>query len=229
MSCASRVISNKQLRLGLAARELYRGHRLLSDGESQTPPGFLAAEIEIRRAVAGRGSQGVLAAAPAASVRDPRRRRVFPRQSPAPTARRCSAWPAACGCSRAAPCRHAARHSASSASATAVAPRRSSSAASRRYRRSAASTWSLRERPACRRPPAAPKRAVSRFSIAVWQSSCSSEMRQSPRACSSPIAVRASRIASKILRRQAARCTAAFPRARSRPGCRSAPADCPAR
>ena len=54
----------QQLRLGFAARQLHRGHRLLSGRKSQAPARGFAADIEIRRAEAGRGPQGVLADAP---------------------------------------------------------------------------------------------------------------------------------------------------------------------
>ena len=71
----------------------------------------------------------------------------------------------------------------SSAAATARdAGLRARSTASRRYSRSAVSTWSLRERPRCTRLPASPIRSVSRFSSAVWPSSCSS--------CTLPLAAR---------------------------------------
>ena len=54
----------QQLRLGFAARQLHRGHRLLGDGKTQPPARGFAVDVEIRRAESGRGSQGVLADAP---------------------------------------------------------------------------------------------------------------------------------------------------------------------
>jgi hypothetical protein len=101
--------------------------------------------------------------------------------------------------------RAVARASPSSAAATASAPLPSSCAASRRYSRSAASTWSLRERPACSRPPAAPMRSVRRVldrRLAIlWSSSkCASRRARAP----APMSCSASRMAPEIARRQQA-------------------------
>ena len=61
------------------------------------------------RAVAGGRTQRVLRDAPRTWREALRRRRAFRRRNRRPTAPPSSAWPAACGCSRAAPCRPRAR------------------------------------------------------------------------------------------------------------------------
>ncbi len=139
-----------------------------------------------------------------------------------PQARPNSASPAACGCSPAARCRPAAAASASSASATRRPSSASDSTASRRYSRNAASTWSLRDRPACSRAAGAAdlrgQQSLERR-LAVFEGerdASSRRERARPRSragrCGSP----------RDRRRRADPRRAASRRARSRPARRSA-------
>ena len=111
----------QQLRLGLAARQLHRGHRLVSHRKAETPARGLAVDD---RDSACRSRPRIPTGSCRCAVRRAsglRHRRESRPRSPAPRAPRCSAWPAACGCSRAAPSAPCRAARASSASATASA------------------------------------------------------------------------------------------------------------
>ena len=142
--------------LGLAARNLHRRDRVVDLVEAEQLAGGFAVDGQPGHAVAGGAAERILRDAPAGRGDALRRRRGSPPRSRRPTGAPNSASPAACGCSRAARCRPPAGRASASASATASAPRCRSAAASSRYRRSAVSSWSLRERPRWTRLPASP-------------------------------------------------------------------------
>ena len=142
----------QQLRFGLAARQLHRGHRLVHAREPEPRARRLAVDRQPRGAVAGRRAERALAERGAAPRAVRPRRRELGGEAPRPQRAPSSAWPAACACSRAAAVSASRVPSASQRLRAGAAPRRPAApTASRRYRRSAVSTWSLRERPRCTR------------------------------------------------------------------------------
>ncbi len=73
----------------------------------------------------------------------------------------------------------------------------SPSIASRSQSRRSVATWSLRERAVCRRLPASPARAISRFSMLRWTSSKSRDQTNAPRSISPWIVVRPPSMAAR--------------------------------
>ena len=90
-------------RLGLAARELHRGHRLVGPAKPERARRRLAVEREDRHAVARGGAERVLVGAPARPRAAPRRRRAISGgEARGPERHRRGHRRAAGGCSRAA-------------------------------------------------------------------------------------------------------------------------------
>ena len=103
-----------------------------------------------------------------------------------------------------------------------AAPRaapRCASIAPRSHSRTSVATWSLRERPVCRRLPASPTSAVSRFSMLRCTSSRSSDQANVPAAISSRIVARPRSMSARSCGAQDARTRRACGRGRANRRC----------